>query len=275
VDSRQEVKSLKKALRALIVLNERGDASVTEVAASVGLPRPTAYRLLETLASEGYVEKQDRSTIYRLTSQVRSLASGFGDRDLAVEVAKPLIKDLGRELGWPIALATPSATDMIVRVTTDYENPRAIDRFMVGFNTPMLHAPAGYCYLAFCDEEDRESVMRVARLSADPRQRLARNRDRLDQLLNRVRDDGFCTREYAAYREGGLAIPLLINGKPIGGVVMRYVKSAMKIGQLQSDYVPELKKLSERIDANFNVRAAEYWKKDSFGGRNAGQGDVR
>jgi IclR family mhp operon transcriptional activator len=248
MDSRQEVKSLKKALRALVVLNEQGEATVTDVAVSVGLPRPTAYRLLETLASEGYVEKQDHSTIYRLTSQVRTLAAGFSDRDLAVEVAKPLIKELGRSLGWPIALATPVATNMVVRVTTDYENPRAIDRFMVGFNVPMLHAPAGYCYLAFCDDADRQRVVKQARLSPDPRQRLARHPDRLDQLLNRERDDGYCTREYAAYREGGLAIPLLINGTPIGGVVMRYVKSAMKIGQLQSDYVPELKKLSERIN---------------------------
>jgi IclR family mhp operon transcriptional activator len=278
MDSRQEVKSLKKALRALVVLNEQGEATVTDVAASVGLPRPTAYRLLETLASEGYVEKQENSTIYRLTSQVRNLAAGFSDRDLAVEVAKPLIKDLGRALGWPIALATPVATDMVVRITTDYENPRAIDRFMVGFNVPMLHAPAGYCYLANCNEEDRQRVVRIARLSPDPRQRLARHPDRLDQLLKRVRDDGYCTREYAAYREGGLAIPLLINGTPIGGVVMRYVKSAMKIGQLQTDYVPELKKLSDRINAAFNARTQDPWRATAVGGQvvsDVGRGDLR
>jgi IclR family mhp operon transcriptional activator len=278
MDSRQEVKSLKKALRALVVLNEQGEATVTDVAASVGLPRPTAYRLLETLASEGYVEKQENSTIYRLTSQVRNLAAGFSDRDLAVEVAKPLIKDLGRALGWPIALATPVATDMVVRITTDYENPRAIDRFMVGFNVPMLHAPAGYCYLAFCAETDRQRVVRIARLSPDPRQRLARHPDRLDQLLNRVRDDGFCTREYAAYREGGLAIPLLINGTPIGGVVMRYVKSAMKIGQLQTDYLPELKKLSDRINAAFNARTQDQlraWPSTGQVAGDVGHGDFR
>jgi hypothetical protein len=68
---------------------------------------------------------------------------------------------------------------------------------------------------------------------------------------------------------------LLINGKPIGGVVMRYVKSAMKLGQLQSDYVPELKKLSDRINACFNERAAEYWKNSSFSSVHAGRGDLR
>lgn len=254
MDSRQEVKSLKKALRALLVLNERGEATVTDVATSVGVPRPTAYRLLETLASEGYVEKQDHSNIYRLTSLVRNLAAGFSDMDMAVEVAKPLIKDLGRALGWPIALATPVGAEMVVRITTDYDTPRAIDRYMVGFNTPIVHAPAGFCYLAYCEEAEREKVIRLASQSPDPRQRLARHRDRLDQLLGRVRGEGYCTREYAAYKEGGLGIPLLINGHPVGGVVMRYLKSAMKIGQLQAEYVPELHKLADRINANFNAR---------------------
>jgi IclR family mhp operon transcriptional activator len=256
MDHRQEVKSLKKALRALVILNQRGEATVTDVAQAVGVPRPTAYRLLETLASEGYIEKQDHCTIYRLTSQVRELASGFTERDLVLEVAKPLMKKLGHRLGWPLALATPSGADMVVRLTTDYETPRAIDRYMVGYGVPMLHAPAGYCYLAFCDEEEREKVVELARRSADPRQRLARNPERLHQLLGRVREEGYCTREYAAYREGGVGIPLLINGAPIGGIVLRYQKTAMKFGQIEADYVPELRNLAAQISQQVRASAS-------------------
>ncbi len=256
MDHRQEVKSLKKALRALVMLNQRGEATVTEVAQSVGVPRPTAYRLLETLSSEGYIEKQDHCTIYRLTSMVRDLASGFSDRDLVLEVAKPLVKSLGKRLGWPLALATPAGADMVVRLTTDYDTPRAIDRYMVGFGVPMLHAPAGYCYLAYCDSEEREKVVELAKRSADPRQRLARSPERLEQLLGRVREEGYCNREYAAYKEGGLGIPLLINDAPVGGIVMRYQKTAMKVGQIQADYVPELRQLASQITAAFNERLA-------------------
>jgi IclR family mhp operon transcriptional activator len=255
MDNRQEVKSLKKALRALVVLNQRCEATVTEVANALEIPRPTAYRLLETLAAEGYIERQDNSTIYRLTSQVRELACGFTDRDLAVEVAKPLLKDLCKQLGWPMALATPVESEMVVRVTTDYDTTRVIDRYKVGFAVPMVHAPAGYCYLAFCDAAERERVIEAAKRSPDPRQRLARARERLESLLDRIRQDGYCTREYAVYREGGVGIPLLINGVPIGGIVMRYMKSAMRIGQLQTDYVPELLKVASRINSEFNARA--------------------
>jgi IclR family mhp operon transcriptional activator len=255
MDYRQEVKSLKKALRTLVFLNQRAEATVTEVANAVGIPRPTAYRLLETLAAEGYVERQDHCTIYRLTSLVKELSCGFSDSDMAVEIAKPLLRDLGKRLGWPIALATPFESEMVVRVTTDYDTPKAIDRYRVGFGVPILHAQTGYCYLAYCDEDEREKIIGMAKQSPDPRQRMARTRERLDSLLNRVREEGYCAREYAAYREGGVGIPLLINGVPIGGIVMRYIKSAMKFGQLQSDYLPELRNVAEQINNNFNARA--------------------
>ena len=61
MDSRQEIKSLKKALRALTFMNQKGDATVTDVARAVGIPRTTAHRVLATLACESYVEKQPAS----------------------------------------------------------------------------------------------------------------------------------------------------------------------------------------------------------------------
>ena len=39
MDDRQEVKSLKKALRVLKVMNQKGDATVSDIAAEIGVPR--------------------------------------------------------------------------------------------------------------------------------------------------------------------------------------------------------------------------------------------
>jgi len=257
MDSRNEVKSLKKALRALTVMNKIGDASVTEVARALAIPRSTSHRLLETLAAEGYVEKQPNSDYYRLTSQVLELASGFSGRDLVIEVAKPLLAELGRKLDWPLALATPRSTEMVVRACTDWDTPRALERFCVGYGTPMLYAPGGFSYLAYCDDEERERVIGLSRTSPDPRVRLARNRKRLQALLDRVHAQGFCNLEYAAYREGGLAVPLTASGVLVGSIVMRYTKSAMRHGQLESDYVPQMSQLVSDISASFNARVTE------------------
>jgi IclR family mhp operon transcriptional activator len=249
---RQEVKSLKKALRALTFLNSHGESTVTEVACAIGVPRTTAYRLLETLASEGYVEKQPHSHIYRLTSMVQKLSSGFGESDLFLEVAKPIVHRAGAEIRWPLALATPDGCEMVVRIATDHETPLAIDRYFIGFHTPMLHAPAGICYLAYCEEDRRASILERAGCSNE---QVSRQADlNIDYELERVREQGYCHRRFAQYREGGLAVPLFADGRVAGGIVMRYTKSTMRPTQLEEHYVPIVQKIAADISEAYRRR---------------------
>jgi IclR family mhp operon transcriptional activator len=254
MDERQEVKSLKKALRALTFLNCNGESTVTEVATAIGVPRTTSYRLLETLASEGYVEKQPHSHIYRLTSMVQNLSSGFGDSDLVVEVAKPWVTQVGAEVRWPLALATPVGCDMMVRIITDHDTPLAIDRYFIGFRTPMLYAPSGLCYLAHCDAETRAKVLDLIRRNESTPEQSYVGASELDSKLDQIRRQGFCHIRFAEYREGGLAVPLFAEGKVVGGIVMRYIKSTMKAAKLEEHYVPVVQKLASDIAASYAFR---------------------
>lgn len=272
MDARHEVKSLKKALRVLTFLNQRGDATVSDVAKAIGVPRPTSYRILETLASEGYVEKQEHSVFYRITSRVQGLAVGFQDEEVLLEVAKPMIIELGRELGWPITVYTPRDRKMVVRLNTDYDCALALERWSVGFAVPMLHATSGYCYLAHCPPSEREAILQRAEEEGEELEpnyqppgegryltvtdnlssHLTRfNRDRreeLNLLIKQVRDRGFCNIEFKHYREGNVGVPLVLDGKPIGGIVMRYIKSVMKnTDRIQKLYVPKLQQLAHDI----------------------------
>ncbi len=228
-------------------LNCHGESTVTEVATAIGVPRTTSYRLLETLASEGYVEKQPHSHIYRLTSLVQKLSSGFGDCDLVVEVAKPLISRVGEWIRWPLALATPVGSDMMVRIATDFDTPLAIDRYYIGFRTPMLHAPAGLAYLAYCSDQTRASILDLVQRSGESANEPASFFGGLDYRLDLIRNQGFCHIRFAQYREGGLAVPLVVDGCAIGGIVMRYTKSTLKAAQLEEHYVPIVQKLAADI----------------------------
>ncbi len=269
--ARHEVKSLKRALRVLTFLNQRGDATVSDVAKAIGVPRPTSYRILETLASEGYVEKQEHSVFYRITSRVQGLAVGFQDEEVLLEVAKPMIIELGKALGWPITLYTPRERKMVVRINTDFDCALALERWSVGFEVPMLHATSGYCYLAHCPAPEREAILKQAEEEGealepnylppgegryltvtDSLAHLTRfNRDRkeeLNLLIKHVRDRGFCNIEFKHYREGNVGVPLVLDGKPIGGIVMRYIKSVMKnTDRIQKLYVPKLQQLAHDI----------------------------
>jgi len=254
MDERQEVKSLKKALRALTFLNFNAEATVTEVASAIGVPRATSYRLLETLAAEGYVEKQEHSNIYRLTSLVQNLSSGFGDSALLIEVAKPLVTQAGQAIRWPLALATPVGSDMMVRIITDHDTPLAIDRYCIGFRVPMLHAPAGLCYLANCDEGARAPILEAAKHLDEDGTGMRAGAADLEAYLEHVRNQGFCHIRYAQYREGGLAVPLVAGGRTVGGIVMRYVKSTFKPAQIVEKFAPILHKLAADIADAYDER---------------------
>lgn len=258
MDSSQEIKSLKKALRALTFMNQQGDATVSEVARSIGVPRTTAHRILETLASEGYVEKLPYSDYYRLTGRVERLAAGYQEELLLLEVAKPLIARAGEELGWPLCLAMPRRTDMVVRVNTDHDCARALERYIIGFATPILHATTGYCYLAHCSDEERIELLAVALQEARERNVGIQDEREVQYLIANVRNRGYCNIEFRQYREGNVGVPLLISGRAVGGLVMRYIKSVLKnTGQVQGVYVPRLKQLAEDIRSEYMATAAQ------------------
>jgi len=254
MDERQEVKSLKKALRALTFLNCHGESTVTEVASAIGVPRTTSHRLLETLAAEGYVEKQPHSHVYRLTSMVQQLSAGFGDSDLVIEVAKPMIQAIGREVRWPLALATPQGSDMMVRIATDHDTPLAIDRYFIGFRTPMLHAPAGLCYLAHCDEQLRESLLDLSNRTGSPGAAQSRSEAEIEFMFDQIRRYGYCHIRFSQYREAGLAVPLFADGKVVAGIVMRYIKSTMKASEVEQHFAPIIIQLASDISEAYGRR---------------------
>lgn len=255
---RDEIKSLKKALRAITFLNQQGDATVTQVAQGIGVPRATAYRLLQTLASEGYVDKLPNSDIYRLTSLVRRLAAGFQDTDLLIEIARPLLAEAQRELGWSLALATPRGHEMVVRLNTDHDSPLVLTRHRIGDTIPVLLSTAGYSYLAHCTPTERESIISAGLQNTDPQALVRFDRPHIAQLIESVLTQGFCHLEFDHRREGNLGVPLLLAGRPVGGIVMRYIKSTLRnTDRLRAIYAPRLQRLASEIANRHPVHATD------------------
>jgi IclR family mhp operon transcriptional activator len=146
---------------------------------------------------------------------------------------------------------------MMVRIATDHDTPLAIDRYLIGFRTPMLHAPTGLCYLAYCEEATRASVLDLIARSASTAERRLTGSENLEFTLDQIRRQGFCHIRFAEYREGGLAAPLFADGKVIGGIVMRYIKSTIKAPQLEDQYVPIVQKLASDISEAYGRRLAQ------------------
>jgi DNA-binding IclR family transcriptional regulator len=121
VDERYLVPALIRGLEILQTLSgERRKFTLTEVAASLGVTRSSAYRLLYTLGHLGFVDYDADQKSYSLGSQVLRLGYGYlASRDL-VEVAMPHLIRLRDRTGWSAHLGELHGRDVVylARVAT-------------------------------------------------------------------------------------------------------------------------------------------------------------
>src|ERR1700743_1354935 len=160
-ESTRPIRALNRGLDVLTELNRLERAAINTLASAVGLPRTTTYRILETLRLAGYVDRDAHDDCYRPTIMVRALSDGFDDEALVAHIAKPLLASLGAQIVWPVAIATPSGSTMMIRETTDRDSPLALERFSAGVRVPMLGSVAGRAYLAFCPSAQRDALLEL------------------------------------------------------------------------------------------------------------------
>ena len=257
-DSTRPIRALMRGLDALAVLNHHDGATVSEVASAIRLPRTTTYRILETLCEAGYVFRDTADDRYRLTILVRSLSDGFDDEAWVSQIARPVLHELGREVVWPVSIATLSGTSMMVRETTDHRSPLAVERYAAGFRVPLLTSAAGRAHLAWCPEQERETLVDILSRSARDEDKLARNPSELGRILAEVRAQGYAAaiRARRVSDEVSLAVPVRTGDRVLACLSVRFSASAVPMKAAQERLLPRLSAAAARIRDEFNRQHA-------------------
>jgi len=253
MESTRPIRALVRGLDALTTLNLRNGSTVSEIAHQIRLPRTTTYRILETLTHAGYVYRDPTDDRYRLTIRVHCLADGFDDDAWVTQIARPCVDDLGRELMWPVAFASLSGTQMLVRETTDHRSPLAIERFSPGVRLPLLVTAAGRAHLAFCPAAQRESLLEILRRSGSEVDRLAQNRGELDKILEETRQRGYASAVHAkrVSDEISMAVPILVEDQVLAAVVVRFAEKAVPFRTAVERFIPRLRDAAQKIRQTF------------------------
>jgi IclR family transcriptional regulator, mhp operon transcriptional activator len=263
MESTRPIRALMRGLDALTVLNFRDGATVSEVAQEIRLPRTTVYRILETLCSAGFVFRDANDDRYRLTIQVRALSGGFDDDAWVSQIAKPIIDDLGREIVWPVSIATLSGTTMVVREATDHSTPLAIERFSAGYRMPLLASATGRVYLSFCPAPQRDTLIEILARSVKEEDRLARSpRTDLQRILAEIKVQGYATTSRARrlVEEISVSVPVLSEDRVLACLAVRFAASAVPQRTGLERFVPRLKQGAARISTLFMEQQAEAQK---------------
>lgn len=253
MESTRPIRALIRGLDALAVLNVRNGATVSEVTEQIKLPRTTTYRILETLSQAGYVYRDPTDDRYRLTVMVRGLADGFDDEAWVTEIARPRIKELCRDIVWPVAIASPSGTSMLIRDTTDHSSPLAVERYTAGSRVPLLTSSSGRAYLAFCPQEQRDCLLEILSRSTRDEDKLARSREELQRILDEARSQGYATfvRPRRVSEEIAMAVPILLEERVLAAIAVRFSGSAVPLKAAVERILPKLRETAHRIRAGF------------------------
>src|ERR1700729_1081212 len=213
------VEALAKGLRILSLFDEqRPTWRVSDLAAAAGLPMPTVYRVVMTLASEGYLDHLPNGD-YR--PGVRTLTLGTAalrSLDL-VDIATPKLTGLGQRTGETVNLAVLSG-DRVLYLIRLRNSDLVTANIQVGSTLPAVHTSIGKLLLAQLGEADLEERITDASFAANSGPNAKVSLAELRDELRTIRDQGWAMQdEELAYGLRSVAGPITSpDGRVLAGV---------------------------------------------------------
>jgi IclR family mhp operon transcriptional activator len=241
-------RSLGRGLNMLAILNTGGEHRVASLARAVKLPRSTAFRILCTLVEEGYVWRDPATDIYHPTAMVRALSDGFDGTARLVQAAQPFVTELGKDLIWPVNLATLSGTSVLLRQTTDAMSPLAVVRYSAGYRASLLDRASGFVLLAFSNRPQSQMLLDlIYRQDAPERPSIARAD--AERLIAGVRNLAFsCVhRPGQSSERSSLSVPVLAGGDSLAALSVRFARSAVSEQAIRGRFLPALRLAAHAI----------------------------
>lgn len=244
------IRSLSRGLDILILLNRRDSVSAAEFADELKIPRATVYRILETLTEKGMVYQHQVDQRFRITRKVRTLSDGFTDEDHIAHISRPFMKRVTKKLKWPVALATISGVDLIVRENTDKYSALALESFSSGYRMPILHTASGICILAHTRVARRRVILDTLASMNRKHDKVVHQRESLDRKLKEIRRRGFAVHHRHRKHSDltAMSVPIILDdGNARGALTIRYARTAMKLPLAVQQFLPVLTDAAEGI----------------------------
>ena len=224
---------------------ERPTLTLTQVAATAGLPAATARRCLHTLEELGYVTRSDRAFLLR--PKVLELGAAYLESMNIESVTRNYLEDLARETGDSASLAVLDDTEIVYVARSSARTLLRLEAH-VGSRLPAYPTSMGRVLLAGLSADRLAAYFERARIEAltahtvtDPR--------RLRRLVEECRRSGYAAVEdELALGVVAVAVPVLDTaGRVVAALNSSGHTKRMTKTQLVRERLPMLRETSERI----------------------------
>ncbi len=226
--------------------------SPAEIQQATGLPRPTCYRLLQTLTEHRLIESPDETSRYIVGDRLKRIAVlGQSDVDVCKAVI-PNLKEAAIEFGEAVFLSRFRDKSVeIIHVETPDEPARSFIHPGLG-NRPLHACSCSKVIAAFADKTFQRELLSRPLKAYTPETKTVPTE--IEQEFSRIRDRGFaeCVEEIevgvssvaAPIRIGALGVPFSVGAT---GPIRRFTPSHReKIGAGLID-------IAERVSAKLQL----------------------
>lgn len=241
---RQFVTALARGLRILGCFHAtRPSLTVTEIAAELGLPQPTAWRLCQTMLSLGYLAAGDTGRLRPALGVLRLGYAVLSELPLA-ELARPYLQDLADEVGGAAGMAVRDGYDM--RFVQRCESAsQLVLNLRIGSRVPVATSAMGWAYLAGLPEAEWDAATGspVAWAAAKPAFRAAFTEFETEGFIINpgVLHPGYAT----------VAVPVMgAGGRPDVTLNCGAAASMLSVDRLRNEIGPRLRALAALIAAS-------------------------
>ncbi len=209
------LKSVGSALDVLECFATDGELGVSDIARRLGVAKSTGHRLLQTLASRGFVEQDPHTGQYRLGIHLYELGALALARNELRHVALPFLRQVAAATGLTVNLSVPDGPDIVfVERIENSDGVRILGH--VGRRLPAHTTSSGKAIAAWnqrADEARRRAgfpprVSHTVRTEAD-----------WDRCLENVRKVGYAVSHSESFDgASSVAVPVIFRRVAIASV---------------------------------------------------------
>lgn len=246
------VPGLKRGLTILQLFGDDGKVlRLADIARQLSMPRSSAFRLVYTLESLGFIERTKDGYGYRLGSRVLSLGFAYLSSAEVANIAREPLNALNRRTGLGVNLAVRDGTEIVHLIRIASRGPFT-SNLQVGQRRPAHAAPMGRILLCELSAEELAALYpgdsKLERYTADT----ATTVDQLRRMLARDRARGYVI-SLGTYVPSGcsVAAPIRdVSGKIIAAINMSCARDPAVEKQLGGKLRDELLATAAEISAN-------------------------
>jgi IclR family pca regulon transcriptional regulator len=189
------VESLLKGLKVMeAVARHPHGQSLPDIIRETGLPKATAYRMLQTLVASNYLHYFEDTTLYQLGPKVMSLGmSTLAGQDLA-PLAEPYLKELSKRIGQNVNMGILDHGQVVYIIRVKVRRILGID-LAVGSRLPAHNSAIGWALLAFAETGRLQTLLDEIAADEKLSREVGPHGVNLMKRLERIRQEGYALGE--------------------------------------------------------------------------------